>query len=70
MVEPALWWIVLGSGRLALVLGIPALRELFHFSGDTPHIFGVGILAACCVLLLSAAVKRILRAFWREYPQG
>ena len=59
--NPALWWIVLGgSAGLALVLGTPALRELFHFSGDTTHILGAGAMTACCVLLLSAAVKRVL----------
>ncbi|MDD5384774.1 MAG: cation-translocating P-type ATPase [Gallionella sp.] len=61
--NPALWWIVLGgSAGLALVLSIPVLRELFHFSGDAPHILGIGVLAACCVLPLSAAVKGVLRA--------
>ena len=33
------------------------LRELFHFSGDTLHIIGIGALAACCAMLFSAAVK-------------
>jgi len=42
------------------VLSVPVLRELFHFSGDTPHIMGVGVLAAIGVLLLSAGVKRML----------
>ena len=59
--NPALWWIVLGgSAGLALVSGVPVLRELFHFSGDAPHLLGVGVLAAFSVLLLSAAVKRTL----------
>jgi len=59
--NPVLWWIVLGgSAGLALVLSVPVLRELFHFSGDTPHIMGVGVLAAIGVLLLSAGVKRML----------
>jgi len=59
--NPVLWWIVLGgSAGLALVLSVPVLRELFHFSGDAPHILGVGVLAACSVLLLSAAVKRMM----------
>lgn len=62
MVEPALWWIMLGAGiGLCLVLGIPVLRELFHFSGSMLPVLGAGILAACCVLLLSAAVKRVLK---------
>jgi Ca2+-transporting ATPase len=61
--NPVLWWIVLGvSAGLALVLSIPVLRGLFHFSGDAPHILGVGVLAACSVLLLSAAVKRMMAA--------
>jgi len=59
--NPVLWWIVLGgSAGLALVLGVPMLRELFHFSGDAPQILGVGVLAALGVLLLSAGVKRML----------
>jgi Ca2+-transporting ATPase len=59
--NPVLWWIVLGgSAGLALVLSLPALRELFHLSGDTPHILGVGVLSAFSVLLLSAGMKRIL----------
>jgi len=59
--NPALWWIVLGgSAGLALVSGVPVLRELFHFAGDAPHLLGVGVLAALSVLLLSAAVKRTL----------
>jgi hypothetical protein len=40
---------------------VPVLRGLFHFSGDAPHILGVGVLAACSVLLLSAAVKHSLQ---------
>ena len=60
--NPVLWWIVLGgSAGLALVLSVPVLRGLFHFSGDAPHILGVGVLAACSVLLLSAAVKYSLQ---------
>jgi len=59
--NPALWWIVLGgSAGLALVSGVPVLRGLFHFSGDAPHMLGVGVLATFSVLLLSAAVKRTL----------
>ena len=59
--NPVLWWIVLGgSAGLLLVLSVPLLRELFHFSGDAPHILGVGVLAAFGVLLLSAGVKRML----------
>ncbi len=59
--NPVLRWIVLGgSTGLALVLSVPMLRELFHFSGDAPQILGVGVLAALGILLLSAAVKRTL----------
>jgi P-type Ca2+ transporter type 2C len=59
--NPVLWWIVPdGSAGLALVLSVPVLRGLFHFSGDAPYILGVGVLAACSVLLLSAAVKRMM----------
>ena len=58
--NPVLGWIVLGGpAGLALVLGVPALRELFHFSGEVPRLLGAGLLAACCVLLLSATVKRM-----------
>ena len=60
--NPVLWWILLGgSAGLALVLSVPALRELFHFSGDAPHILGVGMLAAFSTLLLGAVVKRMMR---------
>ena len=60
--NPALWWIVLGgSAGLVLVFSVPMLRELFHFSGDAPHILGVGVLSAISILLLSAAVKSMLR---------
>ena len=58
--NPVLWWIVLSGGSgLALVLGVPMLRGLFHFSGDAPQFLGVGMLSAISVLLLSAGVKRI-----------
>jgi Ca2+-transporting ATPase len=58
--NPALWWMVLGASTgLTVVLSVPVLRELFHFSGDTAHILGVGVLAASSVLLLSAMVKRM-----------
>ena len=60
-VNPVLWWIVLGSiAGLALVLSLPVMRELFHFSGDATHIIGIGLLSALNVLLLSAVMKRIL----------
>jgi P-type Ca2+ transporter type 2C len=60
--NPALWWMVLGASvGLTLVLSVPVLRELFHFSGDTIHILGVGVLASLSVLLLSTGVKRMLK---------
>jgi P-type Ca2+ transporter type 2C len=59
--NPVLWWILLGgSAGLALVLSVPVLRALFHFSGDALHILGAGLLAAISVLLLSVAVKRMI----------
>ena len=61
--NPVLWWIVLGgsaSASPALALSVPALRELFHFSGDSPHLLGIGVLAALGVLLLGTGVKRML----------
>jgi Ca2+-transporting ATPase len=69
--NPALWWIVLGgSAGLALVSGVPVLRELFHFSGDAPHMLGVGVLAALSVLLLSAGVKRAMLAAESIHPES
>ena len=59
--NPVLWWIVLGvSAGLAMVFNIPVLRELFHFSGDAPHLLAIALLAAFSILLLSAGVKRII----------
>jgi Ca2+-transporting ATPase len=59
--NPALWWILLGgSAGLAMVFNIPVLRELFHFSGDAPHLLGIAVLAAFSILLLSAGVKRVI----------
>ncbi|HET7833596.1 MAG TPA: cation-translocating P-type ATPase [Gallionella sp.] len=59
--NPVLWWIVLGgSGGLALVLSVPLLQELFHFGSNAPHTFGIGIISAITVLLLSAGAKRLL----------
>ncbi len=58
--NPALWWMALGaSAGLTVVLSMPMLRTLFHFSGDTPRILGVGVLAALVMLLLSAGIRRI-----------
>ncbi|MDD5300677.1 MAG: cation-translocating P-type ATPase [Gallionella sp.] len=60
--NPVLWWIVLGgSAGLALVLSVPLLRELFHFSGSAPHILGVAAFSAISVLLFSAMIKGVLR---------
>jgi Ca2+-transporting ATPase len=59
--NPVLWWITLGgSAGLVLVLSLPVLRGLFHFSGDTLETLGIGVLAALSVLLFSAAVKRMM----------
>lgn len=59
--NPVLWWIVLGgSAGLAIVFNIPVLRNLFHFSGDAPHLLAIAVLAAFSILLLSAGVKRIV----------
>ena len=56
--NPALQWILLGSiSGLALVFGIPALRDLFHFSGDVTLTACCGLLAAGAVYLLVAALK-------------
>jgi len=61
--NPVLWWILLGgSAGLALVLSVPVLRELFHFSGDALHMLATGVLAALSVLLLSTGVKRAMGA--------
>jgi len=59
--NPVLWWILIGGSiGLALVLSVPLLREVFHFSGEAPYILSVGVLAALTVLLVSAGVKRFL----------
>jgi Ca2+-transporting ATPase len=59
--NPVLWWIVLGgSAGLALVLGLPALRGLFHFAGDAPQLLAAAVLTALAVLLSSAAIRRLL----------
>jgi len=60
--NPTLRWILLGTGSgLALVLSVPLLRELFHFSGSLPLMLFTGLLAAGSVSLLLAAMKRIMR---------
>ncbi len=59
--NPVLRWILLGTGSaLALVLSVPLLRELFHFSGNAQMFLPAGLLAAVGTWLLSAAVKRIM----------
>ncbi|MDD2914742.1 MAG: hypothetical protein PHP70_05425 [Gallionella sp.] len=45
---------------MALVLNVPMLRELFHFSGDVRIILGISALSSICILLLSATVKGLL----------
>lgn len=58
--NPVLPWILLGTGTaLLLVLSVPILRELFHFSGNVLFILFIGMLAALGTGLLSSAVKRI-----------
>ena len=58
--NPVLRWILLGSiGALLLVLNLPILRELFHFSGSVLFILFVGMLSALSTGLLSSAVKRV-----------
>jgi P-type Ca2+ transporter type 2C len=64
--NPALRWIVLGSSSaLMLVLSLPALRELFHFSGNTLLTLSIGLLAAVSVTLLVAVIKLVTRKFSR-----
>jgi Ca2+-transporting ATPase len=61
--NPTLRWIVLGTcSGLALTLGVPALRELFHFAGDAPALLLTGLLSAVVTGLLSTAVKRAIHA--------
>lgn len=58
--NPALRWIVTGSlSGLALVLTLPVLRELFHFSGNVTLILACGLLAAGTVSLLVMALKLV-----------
>lgn len=59
--NPILWWIVLGGAAgLVMVLSVPILRDLFHFSGDAMRIGGTGIITAFSVYLLSAGMKRAI----------
>ena len=56
--NPTLKWILSGSiGGLALVLSVPVLRDLFHFSGNAPIAIAAGLLAAICIWSISALVK-------------
>ncbi len=56
--NPALRPILLGTGSgLALVLSVPVLRELFHFSGNALFIAGTGVLAAGGIWLLAGLIK-------------
>lgn len=59
--NPVLRWLLLCTGSgLVLVLSVPILRELFHFSGNAQLILSIGLLAAVSTWLLSAVVKRIM----------
>ncbi|MBI3479345.1 MAG: cation transporting ATPase C-terminal domain-containing protein [Nitrosomonadales bacterium] len=59
--NPAFWWMILSAcAGLTLVLVVPVLSKLFHFSGDAIHILGIAVLAACALMLFSTAIKRIL----------
>ncbi len=52
--NPALWWIVgLAAATLLLVLALPGLRELFHFSEirRSDALLGIGAGVACLVWL-------------------
>ena len=56
--NPALKWILLGTTTgLALTLSVPALRELFHFSGNALFSLTVGAAAAASVALLINTLK-------------
>ncbi|MDO8206491.1 MAG: cation-translocating P-type ATPase [Gallionella sp.] len=59
--NPVLRWILLGTiTGLVLVLNVPLLRELFHFSGNAPLVLSAGLLAVVSTWLLSALVKRLV----------
>jgi Ca2+-transporting ATPase len=58
--NPTLKWILSGSiGGLALVLSIPVLRDLFHFSGSAPVAMAAGLLAAIGIGSLVWLVKSV-----------
>ncbi|MDD4928187.1 MAG: cation-translocating P-type ATPase [Gallionella sp.] len=55
--NPVLRWILLGTGTgLVVVLGTPALSEVFHFSGNLLFILGTGILAALSTWLTAVRI--------------
>ena len=59
-VNPTLRWILLASiSGLMLVLSLPVLRELFHFSGNALLNLGIGILAAFFIWLSTLLIKNI-----------
>ena len=61
--NPTLRWILLGTGSaLVLVLSVPLLRDLFHFSGSLSPMLLTGLFAAASVYLLVMAVKRAMRS--------
>ncbi len=56
--NPVLAWVLSGSiGSLLLVLSVPMLRELFHFSGNIGHILFAGLLAALFTGLMSSLAR-------------
>ena len=59
--NPTLRWILLGSvSGLTLVLSLPLLRELFHFSGNASASLGIGVLAAFAIWLSTLLIKRTI----------
>lgn len=59
--NPTLRWILLGSSSgLTLVLSLPLLQTLFHFSGSTPANLGIGILAALAIWLSTILIKNTI----------
>ena len=59
--NPALFWILAGSlGGLALTLSVPALKALFHFSGNAALILTAGLLASLCVWALAQGGRALM----------
>jgi Ca2+-transporting ATPase len=59
--NPTLRWILLGSSSgLTLVLSLPLLQTLFHFSGSTTTNLGIGILAALAIWLSTILIKNTI----------